>query len=295
MIELSHKHRAALLWFQNHLGDIYQDASWFSGTDVDQLLASKAKGIYKPQDWDYALSIRISDDGPYRDGNIEYRADGSWKFSYLEESQAGTTNDTLYTNRALKRCMDDKIPVGVFMKTALSAKSREYEIAGLGLPTSYDRGTFMIEGPYELQVGGSQSVAFLLDAGKRRVVREIVQRQGQGIFRRRLLEAYSSRCAVTQYDANSAVEAAHIRPYSGPFSNDIGNGILLRADIHTLFDLRQIAINPETLRLAIGRELKKTRYSKLENRAIFVPTKYEFRPRSEFLRYAWEEYCSKSA
>ncbi len=47
------------------------------------------------------------------------------------------------------------------------------------------------------------------------------------------------------------VEAAHIRPYRGEEDNHIENGLLLRADIHTLFDLDLLGINPDGLRLEL--------------------------------------------
>jgi hypothetical protein len=45
------------------------------------------------------------------------------------------------------------------------------------------------------------------------------------------------------------VEAAHIKPYRGPEDNDPSNGLLLRADIHTLFDLLLLSVNPDSLEL----------------------------------------------
>jgi hypothetical protein len=56
--------------------------------------------------------------------------------------------------------------------------------------------------------------------------------------------SYQGRCAVTSCDAGAALEGAHLRPYRGPESNDVTNGLLLRADIHTLFDLRLLAPDP---------------------------------------------------
>ena len=61
-----------------------------------------------------------------------------------------------------------------------------------------------------------------------RVVRQIVARQGQSAFRAALLEAYHGRCAITGCDAAAVLEAAHLRPYRGPESNTVPNGLLLR-------------------------------------------------------------------
>jgi hypothetical protein len=76
-----------------------------------------------------------------------------------------------------------------------------------------------------------------------RVQRQITQRRGQADFGAALLRAYGNHCAITRCDAIAALEAAHIRLYRGPASNVASNGILLRSDIHTLYDLDLIAID----------------------------------------------------
>ncbi len=72
--------------------------------------------------------------------------------------------------------------------------------------------------------------------------RQIEARRGQPEFRKNLLKAYKYKCAITGCDAEEALEAAHIVPYSEEENYDLENGLLLRADIHTLFDLRLINI-----------------------------------------------------
>jgi predicted restriction endonuclease len=71
---------------------------------------------------------------------------------------------------------------------------------------------------------------------RRRMMRDIVAREGQGAFRGSLLVVYESVCAVTGCSEPQALEAAHIAPYLGEQTNVVNNGLLLRADIHTLFD-----------------------------------------------------------
>ena len=89
------------------------------------------------------------------------------------------------------------------------------------------------------------------------VLKSIAQRQGQSRFRRQLLDAYDYRCAVTGCDIPQVLEAASIIPDSQ--NNDVTNGLLLRADIHTLFDLNLIAIDgDEKIRIHPG--LSKTSF-----------------------------------
>lgn len=78
-----------------------------------------------------------------------------------------------------------------------------------------------------------------------RSLRAIVVRQGQGNFRAALLQAYGGRCCVTGCGVEPVLEAAHIAPYKGPETNKVWNGLLLRADIHTLFDLDRLTVLPE--------------------------------------------------
>ncbi|MFN8013117.1 MAG: HNH endonuclease signature motif containing protein [Dermatophilaceae bacterium] len=77
---------------------------------------------------------------------------------------------------------------------------------------------------------------------RERIQVTIAIRRGQPQFRRALLEAYGQACAVTGTAVESILEAAHIVPYRGDHTNAVRNGLLLRADIHTLFDLHLITI-----------------------------------------------------
>ena len=75
----------------------------------------------------------------------------------------------------------------------------------------------------------------------------IVYRRGQPEFRTALLQEFQYRCIITGCDAEAALEAAHIIPYCKTEDNTPQNGLLLRADIHTLFDLHLLAINPDEM------------------------------------------------
>ena len=65
---------------------------------------------------------------------------------------------------------------------------------------------------------------------------QVRPRIGQGIFRVSITEVYSGACAVTEEHSLPALEASHIRPVSEGGPNDVRNGLLLRADLHRLFD-----------------------------------------------------------
>ena len=113
----------------------------------------------------------------------------------------------------------------------------------------------------------------LTDA-RERTNRAIVQRQGQSKFRSELLKAYGGQCAITDCDAEAALEAAHIFPYRGNDTNHVKNGLLLRADIHTLFDLNLISIEPNTSKVVVSSSLLNTCYKELNGKPLKSPKDY---------------------
>ena len=70
-------------------------------------------------------------------------------------------------------------------------------------------------------------------------------RRGQAQFRRKLLKRCRGRCVVTGCSVTDLLEAAHIMPYRGEKDNHVENGLILRSDIHTLFDCDLLGIEPE--------------------------------------------------
>lgn len=101
------------------------------------------------------------------------------------------------------------------------------------------------------------------------VNRSIKQRRGQHTFRKNLLSK-SNCCAITKCIILDLLETAHIFPYRNSSHNHPSNGILLRADIHTLFDLNMIAINPSTHKVHISAKLVGSEYSAFEGRILSV-------------------------
>jgi predicted restriction endonuclease len=125
---------------------------------------------------------------------------------------------------------------------------------------------------------------------RERKLREIVRRRGQEEFRRGLIKAYGCRCVITGCNAEPALEAAHIMPYLGPSWNALANGLLLRADIHTLFDLDLIGIDPESRTVEVSVELRLTSYIELQGRKVIPPSDLSVQPNAEALRCRWESF-----
>ncbi len=74
---------------------------------------------------------------------------------------------------------------------------------------------------------------------------EIRPRLGQGSFRVVVTDAYERRCAITGERVLPVLEAAHVRPYVAGGAHSVDNGLLLRSDIHTLFDRGYLTITPD--------------------------------------------------
>jgi putative restriction endonuclease len=115
------------------------------------------------------------------------------------------------------------------------------------------------------------------------------RRIGQGTFRIVVTDAYQRRCAITREKALPALEAAHIRPFSETSTHAVTNGLLLRSDVHRLFDAGYVTVTPDLRVEASGRMREDfddgDNYLKLHGSGILVPDRIEYRPDSESLRW----------
>jgi hypothetical protein len=126
-----------------------------------------------------------------------------------------------------------------------------------------------------------------LVAGRQAVMRLIEQRANQGPFRDAIIARDGGRCVVTGSHVRAVLEAAHLIPYASGHSerDNPSNGILLRADIHLLFDRYLMTINPDTMSIVISPRLQNTGYAGLpERRRIRTSAGVEF------LRWHYDEF-----
>lgn len=118
----------------------------------------------------------------------------------------------------------------------------------------------------------------------------IVQpRLGQATFRIAVLDAYGRACAVTGEHSLPAIEAAHIRSYAQDGPHEIRNGLLLRADLHRLFDTGYITVTSE-LHLEVSPRLREQykngrSYYPLHGSRLQVPNIELHRPEKQFLEW----------
>lgn len=94
-----------------------------------------------------------------------------------------------------------------------------------------------------------------------------VIRDGQADFRKRLVAHYGAVCMVTGTAHASVIDAAHIVPYNGPSTNALSNGLLLRKDIHALFDAGLLTIGPDLV-VYVGSGVEDDYYRSLDGKEL---------------------------
>jgi hypothetical protein len=120
------------------------------------------------------------------------------------------------------------------------------------------------------------------DDRRQKVPASVVIRRGQRRFREALLTAFDRCCAVSGCAVVELLEAAHISPYKGEHTDRPDNGLLLRADLHTLFDLDLLTIRATDLTIAVAPVIGDSLYRDLEGRALRSRTD-RVEPNREFL------------
>lgn len=108
--------------------------------------------------------------------------------------------------------------------------------------------------------------------------RAVTQRLGQAQFRAEVLRAYGGACSITACTEASVLQAGHITPVAGGGSHAVANSILLRADLHNLFDLGKITVTSD-LKVRVSDDITDSTYRDLNGRAVRRPagvTRAEF-------------------
>lgn len=114
-------------------------------------------------------------------------------------------------------------------------------------------------------------------------------RLGQGLFSFAVRDAYGGACAVTREHSKPMLEAAHIRPYSLGGEHRVSNGLLLRTDLHRLFDRGYVTVTPDHV-FEVGERLRDEfsngrSYYGLSGENILLPDQEEARPDRELLSW----------
>jgi hypothetical protein len=298
---LTSEHRAALAWFLEHAGQV---VPWAELNRPERRLAIIPKGIYRPKGWRHSLSIKIIPGGVYPDEEPKL-SDGSVSFRYHQETPEGLDPTSYFTNAGLGACLVDGTPVGVIRRVNPKPKPR-YEVLGLGRVIDWKDGFFTIEmleperadPPQAFNSIPNQSdvaPAVSIEDARTKIAQAIVRRRGQAKFRAALLQTYGGRCVISDCDVVDVLEAAHIKPYLGDHTNIVQNGLLLRADLHTLFDLGLLSIEPGSRTVRLDVSLQGSEYWVFQGRAMRPPALASDTPAQDCLDYAWSEHGRKAS
>ncbi len=114
-------------------------------------------------------------------------------------------------------------------------------------------------------------------------------RLGQRAFQVVVLDAYDRRCAVTGDKIRPVLQAAHIRPVAAEGEHRLDNGLLLRSDVHTLYDRGYLAVDTRH-RLLVSPRLRDEfgngeQFYARAGQTIALPERRLDRPRQEFLQW----------
>jgi len=117
----------------------------------------------------------------------------------------------------------------------------------------------------------------------------VLPRLGQGAFRIVVTDAYQRRCSITGERTLPALEAAHIKPYKESGPHDVQNGLLLRSDIHRLFDSGYVTVTTDHRFEVSGRireEFENGRdYYRFHGSELSLPADTVSRPQEDYLQW----------
>lgn len=311
-------------WFQEHEGENFSclpmgkhapdlpvkiTLARQSGIHTPSYNELKSKGAGKPR---YVLSIHsegsaASPNSPYPDMDVVRRMDGTWTFDYCAHRPTPGKLLSQSYNGDMVNNLRDGVPVAVYVRYP----GIGYTNYGLAYVERYDPLTdmFTLHGPVSAEANNvdfcsvipyeelSEEERQILQGadegdGRKRVLAEQVRREKQGEFRKMLLAAYSGSCAATGVNVPEVLQAAHIDPYRGKKSQVVTNGMLLRSDVHLLYDSHLLTVLPESNFMRISKQLEGSFYEQFDGQRITVPDDPLLRPNDELLEMHMREFES---
>jgi len=115
-------------------------------------------------------------------------------------------------------------------------------------------------------------------------------RLGQGAFRVIVTDVYERRCTITGERTLPVLEAAHIKPYGSGGPHQPENGLLLRSDLHTLFDQGYLTADATELKVVVSARIREEfengrDYYQLHGKPIRLPRETNSLPSREYLAF----------
>lgn len=122
-------------------------------------------------------------------------------------------------------------------------------------------------------------------------LRPVRERPGQAKFRKDLKSVYGNRCCISRCPVSEVLQAAHIDPYLSKASDNIRNGLLLRSDLHTLFDRHLIGVEPETHLIRVADSLGEgSGYRDFHGTKLAMPEDTVHSPDEGAVMRHWEKF-----
>lgn len=182
----------------------------------------------------------------------------------------------------------DQLSIRAIDPTRLPAAARDV----LGIPATHPAPYASAANPTGIPIafGNLPDYETLASDTRAVVIRAIRARQGRAQFRGSLRQRYGDACMITGCSTIDVVEAAHISPYRGTTDNHPDNGLLLRADLHTLFDLDLLALDPISLVVHVHPRVRDRGYGEIEG--LVLRTGDRGRPSEKALRERWVRYVA---
>ncbi|MEW5871964.1 MAG: HNH endonuclease [Chloroflexota bacterium] len=270
-------------------------------------------GIYKPAGSEYALSIIMRSKSPYdHKDEVVILEDGRWLMTYSPRSGGLEISD----NRALVRCMDNRMPLAVFQQETDKTDKQHgstYRVLGLGLITNFDpqKDVFIVESVdlpalmmlttqiedekarYEVQLYAQLTNQFHPFIREDNITYTVSSPRRDDAFREIILREYDFSCAVCQmkfrYESLVEAQAAHIVPKREHGTDDPRNGLALCRTHHWAFDSGLFAIT-ESYTILVSPVVSRSdvRNFDLESRKeqrILLPGRDVLHPHSEALSW----------
>lgn len=187
---------------------------------------------------------------------------------------------------------DDSVelaPPRSFAKNIVRGKG--YDLDGPEVDTDAERLFGLLMAGNAAGVGSAQPLVVPGPVfGEDAVVR---RRIGQGAFKALVLESYERRCAITGHKIAPTLQAAHIKPVSRGGENRVDNGLLLRSDVHTMFDRGYLTVDTSH-RLRVSPRLREEfgngeEFYSREGTVIALPQRTVDHPGKAFLEWHGDE------
>ena len=278
-------------------------------------------GIFKPAWSDYALSIVIRTTSPYEDKDeVIFLQDSRWLMTYSPRAGGLQIAD----NRALVKCMDERVPIGVFRQLTDKTNHQHgstYRILGLGLITDYDanRDVFIIESAdrsalevitntivdeaarYEVQLYAQIMNQFQPFVREESITYATEIPQRDKAFREIVVREYDYTCAICEmkfyWNGLAEATAAHIIPKHKNGTDDPRNGLSLCRTHHWAFDagIFTLSNNYEILLSPVIQEADSHNFSllEMEGKPALLPANNILQPHPDAVKWHRENTWNK--